>query len=266
MPTSPYPSRVQRVRHETLRRELDVLRVEPIGAHFRSVVLGGAALAGFTSASFDDHVKVIFAPVDGDGDAHPVMRDYTPRRFDRERGELTIEFCLHGEGPASRWAAQAAPGQRLTVGGPRGSMIIPLDYSWHLLVGDATALPAISRRLEELPAGSVVTVIACVADARDQRHFSSRALVNVEWVSNAAQLIARVRALKLPSGDNYAWCAGEARTMAALRAVLVDDKGMDRHAVRAAAYWKHGAIAHHENLQDGEAALGSTAHALSARR
>ncbi|WP_426191421.1 siderophore-interacting protein [Massilia sp. DWR3-1-1] len=246
----PYPSRVQRMRHETTRRELDVLRVDQIGAHFRSVVLGGAALAGFTSDSFDDHVKVILPPVGGDGADGPVMRDYTPRHFDRDRGELTIEFCLHGDGPAASWAGQAAPGQHLTVGGPRGSLIIPLDYSWHLLVGDETALPAISRRLEELPAGSLATVIVCVADARDQRSFASRATCKVEWVSNAQQLLERVRALSLPGGDNYAWCAGEARTMAALRAVLVDDKGMDRHAVRAAAYWKQGAIAHHENLQD----------------
>ena len=36
--------------------------------------------------------------------------------------------------------------------------------------------------------------------------------------------------------------------MAELRRVLVDDKGHDRHAIRAAAYWKRGAVAHHENL------------------
>jgi NADPH-dependent ferric siderophore reductase len=47
----------------------------------------------------------------------------------------------------------------------------------------------------------------------------------------------------------YAWCAGEAGAMATVRRVLVDEKGHDRHAIRAAAYRKQGAAAHHENLE-----------------
>jgi NADPH-dependent ferric siderophore reductase len=42
--------------------------------------------------------------------------------------------------------------------------------------------------------------------------------------------------------------AGDAATMVALRRILVTEKGHDRHAIRAAAYWKRGAVAHHENL------------------
>lgn len=38
--------------------------------------------------------------------------------------------------------------------------------------------------------------------------------------------------------------------MAALRRLLVDEKCHDRHAIRAAAYWKRGATAHHENIED----------------
>jgi NADPH-dependent ferric siderophore reductase len=32
--------------------------------------------------------------------------------------------------------------------------------------------------------------------------------------------------------------------------VLVDELGVERHAVRAAAYWKRDAVAYHENLSD----------------
>ena len=239
--TSPSPSRVQRVRHELRRRDLDVLRVDTPSPHFRSVTLGGEALSGFVSASFDDHVKVIFEGGE--------MRDYTPRRYDAAAGELTIEFALHGEGPAAAWAAQAAPGQRLTVGGPRGSFIVPTDYAWHLLVGDETALPAISRRLEELPAGTRAIVVAQVADTADRRALASAAQLEVQWVDDADALLAAVRALPLPEGEGYAWCAGEAKAMATLRRILVDEKGHIRHAIRAAAYWKEGATAHHENLE-----------------
>lgn len=44
-----------------------------------------------------------------DGGERPEVRDYTPRRFDAAARELTIEFVLHGDGPASGWAARAAP-------------------------------------------------------------------------------------------------------------------------------------------------------------
>lgn len=238
---------VQRVRHETRRRDLQVLRVESPSASFRRVILGGEALAGFLSASFDDHVKLI---LDSGNGGEPVMRDYTPRHYDRAAGELTIEFALHGDGPAAEWAAAAQPGQRATIGGPRGSFIIPLDYDWHLLVGDDTALPAISRRLEELPAGAHAIVLLQVAQA-DRRAFATQANAQIQWVVSDAALIDAVRALALPAaGEGYAWCAGEAATMATLRRILVEDKGHDRRAIRAAAYWKRGAQAHHENLED----------------
>jgi len=236
--------RVQRVQHEIKRRALQVVRVASLSPHIRSITLAGETLADFVSASFDDHVKLIL-PSDGD---QPVMRDYTPRHHDAAARELTIEFDLHSTGPAARWAAQAAPGQPVTVAGPRGSFIIPTDYAWHLLVGDETALPAIARRLEELPAGAQVIAIIQAADPTDRRALHSAAKLQLQWVADSAALIESLRALGLPPGEGYAWCAGEASAMATLRRILVDEKGHDRHAIRAAAYWKRGATAHHENL------------------
>ena len=214
--------------------------------HAVQKVLGGDELADFVSASFDDHVKLM---LDVPGGEEPVRRDYTPRHHGAARRELTLDFVLHGEGPAATWAAQAAPGQQVTIAGPRGSFIIPLDYDWHLLVGDETALPAIARRLEELPASTRAIAIAQVADAADRRELRSAAALQVSWVSDTAALLDSLRALQLPPGDGYAWCAAEAKVSAEARGVLVQDKGHDRHAIRAAAYWKHGAVAHHENLE-----------------
>jgi NADPH-dependent ferric siderophore reductase len=245
MSTDSPTRRVQRVRHELKRRELDVLRVETLSPGFRSITFTGDALSDFVSASFDDHVKFM---LDANGET-PVRRDYTPRRFDTAARELTIEFALHGDGPAAAWAAQASPGQRVTIGGPKGSFVVPTDFAWHLLVGDDTAVPAIARRLEELPAGVRAIVIVQLADPQDRRRFESAAEVDVHWVERPDELIAAVRALSLPPGEGYAWCAGEAATMASLRRVIVDEKGHDRHAIRAAAYWKQGAVGHHENIE-----------------
>jgi len=82
----------------------------------------------------------------------------------------------------------------------------------------------------------------------DRRTLQSAATLCVQWVADGQALIDALRALQLPPGEGYAWCAGEASAMATLRRVLVDEKGHDRHAIRAAAYWKRGATAHHENL------------------
>lgn len=237
----PSPARrVQRVRHDVRRRRLVVRRVEQLSPGMRRITLGGDELEGFVSASFDDHVKLLF----DSGEA----RDYTPRRHDAAAGELQIEFALHGDGPAAAWATQARPGDELTVAGPRGSFVIPADFDWHLLAGDETALPAIARRLEELPGGSRAIVRLAVAPA-DRRTLATRAVLDLQWLDDATQLAPSLRTLVLPPGEGYVWCAGEAAAMAEARRVLVQERGHPGHAIRAAAYWKRGAQAHHEHLE-----------------
>lgn len=128
---------IRRVRHNLVRRRLEVRAVERLTPHMIRITLGGPELAGFTSPSPDDHIK-IFVP--GPDDA-PTRRDYTPRRYDPQNGTLLLDFVNHHGGPAAAWARAAKLGDRLEIGGPRGSQIIsgPIDH-W-LLIGDETALP-----------------------------------------------------------------------------------------------------------------------------
>jgi NADPH-dependent ferric siderophore reductase len=237
------PPLVQRVRHELKLRELEVAGVDALSPGFLAVRFQGEALADFTSLGFDDHVKIVFDGADG----VQLRRDYTPRRFSREARELVIEFALHGDGAASDWARAAKVGDRLLVGGPRGSMIVPLTLGWHLLVGDATALPAISRRLEELPADSR-TFVFVLAEEADRRAFADAAQAEVQWLASNEALLAALRALALPAADTgFAWGGGEAALMAQVRQVLVD-KGVPKQHMRVSAYWKQGVADHHEDL------------------
>jgi NADPH-dependent ferric siderophore reductase len=264
---------VQRVRHPLKFRLLQVKQVRALTPHLIRVTFTGEDLHDFVSASFDDHVKVFFpepgadkpvlpevgpnGPVFPAGQPRPVARDFTPRRFDREARELDIEFAMHDAGPAATWAAQAKVGQYLGIGGPRGSLVIPTGFDWHLLIGDDTALPAIARRLEELPAGTRVAAVIEVADASAQIEFTTRAELHLVWchrneVSVRGEALLRaVREIYLPeSGEGYVWAAGEAATMRAVRYHLCTERGVDKSRIRAASYWKQGAEAVHETLDD----------------
>lgn len=262
---------VQRVRHPLKMRLLQVVRTTQVSPQLLRVTLGGADLQDFVSASFDDHVKVFF-PVAGadkpvlpqvgpdgitfpEGQPRPAARDYTPRRYDAARQELDIEFVLHGDGPASTWAAQAQPGQYLGVGGPRGSFVVPTAFDWHLLIGDDTALPAIGRRLEELGAGSHAIVVVEVGDAAAQIPLPTSAQCDLHWLHRGdapegSLLEAALRKLTLPGGEGYVWAAGEAAAMKAVRQYLVTERGIDKKRIRASAYWKRGVSAVHETLDD----------------
>src|SRR5690554_1079168 len=159
---------LQKVRHPIRTRRLEVRRVAELSPSMRRITLAGDDLAGFLSASFDDHVKLIVPEAAGEepdvpaigpegmifaeGRRKPAMRDDTPRRYDPASNELDIDFVLGHEGPATDWASQAKPGHPLGIAGPRGSFVVPMTFDWHLLIGDETAIPAIARRLEELPA------------------------------------------------------------------------------------------------------------------
>jgi len=233
---------IERVRHDLRMREVDVARIERLSPGFVSITFKGAALSDFTSLSFDDHVKFMF---DGPG-GQQVRRDYTPRRFDRQACELDIEFALHGHGGAAEWARNARVGAKAIVGGPRGSMILPLAMDWHLLIGDASALPAVTRRLEELPPAARAQVVLLV-DAADRRAFATQANADVHWVASNAQLLQVLRELSLPAGAGLAWGGGEAALMVQVRQLLAD-KGLPRQAGRISAYWKQGVADHHERL------------------
>lgn len=234
---------VRRVRHEIQARDVSVVRTVPLGGGFVSITFHGEALAGFVSASFDDHVKFIIPGTDGE----KVKRDYTPLWYDREARELTLEFALHGTGAASDWARSAVVGQPAIIAGPRGSMIIPEDYDWHLLAGDSSALPAIRRRLAELPPSArVIAVVA--ASGADRLLLETQAQANLSWVDSGEALVETLRGLELPAGEGFAWFGGEAATAKQVRELL-GQKGIANDAMRVSAYWKHGTADHHDRLE-----------------
>ncbi|MFJ4432103.1 siderophore-interacting protein [Pseudomonas sp. NPDC089395] len=240
---------IHRVNHEIRQRRLQVLRVIDLTPRMRRITLGGEQLQGFTSLGSDDHIKLLFAEtaeqqqaIDAgnlgrDGAVRPTMREYTPRRIDLVANELDIDFVLHGDGPASTWAAQAAPGQILNIAGPRASMVVPDIFDSYLLVGDETAIPAIGRRLEALPAGRQVLAVIQIEDEQERQPLPSQAQVEVIWVKRDEDLLALLDGLGLPEGRLYSWVALEKSLTRQAKALLLE-KGVSEDALKAAAYWR----------------------------
>ncbi len=260
----------RRVRHELRFRRLSVLTAIRLTPHMMRIRLTGD-MSGFASLGFADHLKVLLpapeqsevaepvftdmGPKFPDGQ-RPVMRDYTPRAWDVAAGWLDLDFALHETGPATSWARDAAAGDALAVAGPRGSLIVPLDCDHYLLVGDETALPAISRRLEELPAGVRATAIIEVDSRDEEQKLASKADLGLVWLhrngaaaGTSERLMPAVRGLRL-EGSVQAWCACESLVAKAVRQVLVEEKQVDKSRIRASGYWRRGAQGVHEPQHD----------------
>ncbi|OLF11898.1 siderophore-interacting protein [Actinophytocola xanthii] len=176
----------------------------------------------------------------------PVMRSFTVRGHDPGRGEIDVDFVLHGDhGPAARWAAAVEPGQVLGRYGPSEVYRRPLPAaSRYLFAGDETALAAIASLLASLPAGASAEVVVEVASAAEEQGLTSPARITSHWLHRDGRppggdlLLSAVTALEVPP-TAVAWLAGEAAVVRALRRHLVG-RGVPKARIEFAGYWRRG--------------------------
>jgi len=179
--------------------------------------------------------------------AHGVsLRSYTARRQDPAAGTVEIDFVLHGDGPAATWAAAAAPGAVLAVAGAGALGERPAGYL--LLVGDETALPAISRILADAPPATQGLALVEVAGPAEEQPLHGPDGVAVRWLhrngvapGESTLLIDAVAALERPPGDDlFAWVAAESGAVRAIRSDLRGRWGLGRAQHHAIGYWRRG--------------------------
>jgi NADPH-dependent ferric siderophore reductase len=240
-PNSSVP-KIERVRHELKRRSLTVSNIENVTPGMLRIELAGEDLADFVSLAPDDHIKIFVA---GAGEEME-RRDYTPRRYDNDARTLVIDFAIHEAGPVTQWALDARLGDRLEIGGPRGSAVVSNEIKNWLLIGDETALPAIGRRIEETGGDAHVTAIVAVADAAEHQVFQTDAQLEPHWAhrplsqaTDASALLAILRTVELAPGT-FVWIAAEASVTRALRAYLVEERGYPLSWIKASGYWVKG--------------------------
>ena len=282
--------------------EVEVASVRTLSPSFVRLTLTGPDLDEFADNGFDQRFKLVLPDAHGSYDAlprHPdwysawrqlpddrknPIRTYTVRGVRPDRREVDIDLVLHGDGgPASRFASRASAGDRLVVLGPNrlyddahGGLEFrpPADHAGPLLlVGDATATPAVLSILESLPADRLGEVVLEVPDAKDFLDTTGPDGVRITWLARRdgpSQLLpavdealgrlgvrpaATTAATPLPEVDVadlwevpddgdasglYAWIAGESSVVKELRRRLVRDLGIDRRSVAFMGYWREG--------------------------
>jgi NADPH-dependent ferric siderophore reductase len=179
--------------------------------------------------------------------AHGVaLRSYTARRQDPAAGEVEIDFVLHGDGPAATWAAAAAPGAPLGVAG--GGSLGERSATRMLLIGDETALPAITRILGAADAATEGLALVEVADTAEEQPLPAPDRVAVRWLhrdgtppGESTLLVDAVAGLDPFAGtDVFAWVGAESAAVRAIRADLRGRWGLGRAQHHAIGYWRRG--------------------------
>lgn len=234
-------------------RNLTVRRTESVSPRMTRVILAGDELRGFSIDQPAASVRLLL-PSGGvleipvwagnefmleDG-TRPIIRTFTPRRFDAEALELHIDVVLHGSGAASTWAETAHPGDEVAVSGPGRGYDIDPDATGFLLAGDETAIPAICQLLEYLPDVPIAAhLLVSDASARVDLHRN----IDVTWHmatdgSNPRETLSNaIRATDLAPGLQI-WAAGEAATMQRIRSYLFRDIDFPRSQATVRGYWK----------------------------
>ncbi|WP_298989267.1 siderophore-interacting protein [uncultured Pseudokineococcus sp.] len=244
---------------------LHVVRTETVTPQMLRVVLGGADPAVFTDAAPGAKVKMAF-PAPGAGSpgldelAVCARRSYTVRRAragegdragDPAAGEVDVDVVLHEGGLASGWAQAARPGDTVGASGPSSGYRALPTTDVHLLLADATGLPAVAAVVEALPAGARAVAVVEVADAAEEQEVATAADVEWRWVHRGPDvavsgqpLEAVVTGLDWPAGDGeqvQVLLAAESGAVRRLQRHLSEVRRVDPQRVHAKGYWKVGA-------------------------
>jgi len=234
--------------------------VSKIAPRLLSVLVTGDDLDGFANVAPTSHLKVFlpaagqdapnlpeFAPDGvaraGDGPP-PTVRTYTPRYYDPATRTLEIQFLLHGEGPASEWAQQAKPGDKLAVAGPGGRFSLEpvADHWW--IAGDESAIPAIGTLLDALPETVTTDVHIEVTDSDDVIKLVDPAKTLITWHHRydsafGRELADAAKTAVIPDGARV-WVACEAAAMRDIRRYFIRERGIPAAQLVTRGYWRAG--------------------------
>lgn len=222
------------------------------------VTLTGPELAGFPEGHEGGNCKLMlpepgesresFAQRLSDGPP-PVRRTYTVRHYRSDLQELDIDFVAHGDnGPASRWAGHAQPGDFIGFAGPSAPKMETFDADWYLIAADPSAVPVAVAALEAMPRDASGVAIFEMTSAEDRQVIDAPAGIEMHWLvqpdphAASTQQEDFFRALDWPEGRVQTCIAGESGVIRGLRAFLHREKQIPRADTYISGYWKIGLV------------------------
>ena len=181
-------------------------------------------------------------------------RSYTPSRMDPSEGWMELVFCLHGNGPASRWAEAASVGESVSFVGPVNSVRGPdadTDIDWAMFLGDETAIGLAAAIVEGLPSG--IKVLGAIEVAREDTPALQAYNLSLESTVREPEdpgrsLLGWLESTTLPEGRGMAWLSGETVSIQLLKAALLQTSHPDL-TLRIKAYWSSKGHAHRKSLK-----------------
>ena len=234
-------------------RRLTVSRLQWLGPRLIRVTVDGGELAGFEIEQPAASIRLLI-PAPGstelviprwngnefllDDGSRPVIRTFTPRDL-TPRG-LDLDIVIHPGGAVSSWVENAHPGSKAAVSGPGRGYGIDRATSGLVLVGDETAIPAISQLLEHVRRPADVHL--AVHNGFGRVELPQESDVNVVWheLSDPGKMgevmVAALRITELETKP--IWCAGEAAAMQEVRTYLLEEMGIPRSRATVRGYWK----------------------------
>jgi len=187
-------------------------------------------------------------------DGSTARRHYTISRFDAAEGRLDIDFVLHGDSPATRWALAARPGEAIEAHGPRGRTTIAAGVERHLFLGDETCIPAIFAMARSLPAHATARALIEVDGPLERQTLAAQADVRVDWLSRdgapagpGSIVLDRLAELAPSPADTHAYVIGETSNVRAQRHYLLAH-GFDKSRITAEGYWRPGRVGGHDHV------------------
>lgn len=221
-----------------------VASVEQVTPHMMRIGLRLDEPSAWQSTGRPDefvHVEVGADTMDADGhdSRHYTVSHVTPDGFE-------MEIFLHGDGPGATWARGARVGDRTAVSEPKAYYGPPAGSRTRVLLGDATALPAIARILAEAREEESFRVIIELADMADARDLATVAEATVEWhvggngggASILKDLLVDLAGDQLdPSAGAYIWVACESVHSRRIRQLLRREFALPLTHYRIVGYW-----------------------------
>lgn len=223
-------------------KTLIVCRTEQISKNIKSITFEDMS-DSLRSVHESGYLKLQFTQ-----DEQTILRSYTIFKVYQKNDKhfVVINFVIHEGGFGAQWAKDAQVGDSINFKGPGDVKLVNTEFDWFFLIGDLTALPAITVNLRTLPKEAKGYAVIEILDESDILAVEKPDGVEIDWVINSdpnksAQLmLSKIQKKDWLEGTPYIWLASEFDSARTLRQFFRKDKKANKTHFYVSSYWKMG--------------------------